>query len=530
MIQMALSIALWPVRRYEPERRIISSLYSALAQMARSPVPPSSAPPFSAQISDAQESLAPLGSDHGIEAERLLMLLNQAERIRISILTLARLAHRIRRYETGEEVSTALHAVLNRSAEALESISRNVPLPGINVGLLYRKHPPSTFFAALVRDAQQQVDALGGQLRTASGTASLDQRLIDSREPWRLRFSGRLAKLQANLSLQSTVFRHALRLALCLGIGDTLGRELSLQRTYWIPMTIAIVLKPDFTTTLSRGVLRLIGTFAGLGLATVLFHFVHTGTVTDIALGALFLFLLRWIGPANYGIFVTALSALVVLLAALTGVSPREVIAARALNTVVGGLLAMIAYTVWPTWEKTQVGAVMADMLDAYREYFEAVIGALSGNTPPEAIDRIRSKGRRARSNAEASVDRLAGEPGVKADQIRHLNAMMVSSHSFVHAVMAMESALYRTEPVPARPATLHFSEQVDKTLAATADSLRSRKPLPRTLPDLRAVQKKIAGSETAPAQRYELVNIETDRITTSVNTLAEHLEAYLAL
>ena len=46
-------------------------------------------------------------------------------------------------------------------------------------------------------------------------------------------------------------------------------------------MTIAIVLKPDFSSTFSRGILRIGGTFAGLFMATVLFHYLHTGVVTD---------------------------------------------------------------------------------------------------------------------------------------------------------------------------------------------------------------------------------------------------------
>ena len=115
-------------------------------------------------------------------------------------------------------------------------------------------------------------------------------------EPWRLRFQGYRARLLANLSIDSTVFRHALRMAVCLAIGDTIGRGIALQRTYWIPMTIAIVLKPDFTSTFARGVLRMGGTMAGLVLATLLFHFVHTGIVTDIALMAVFT-LLRCDGP-----------------------------------------------------------------------------------------------------------------------------------------------------------------------------------------------------------------------------------------
>ena len=68
-----------------------------------------------------------------------------------------------------------------------------------------------------------------------------------------------------------------------------------------------------------------------------------TGIASDIALLAVFTFLLRWVGPANYGIFVTAISAFVVLLVALTGVDPQPVIAARALNTAIGGALALAA-------------------------------------------------------------------------------------------------------------------------------------------------------------------------------------------
>jgi uncharacterized membrane protein YccC len=538
LLQMALSIALWPVRRYEPERRIIGSLYTALAKMARSPVPPSSAPPFSKQISDAQESLASLGSDHGLEAERLFMLLNQAERIRLSILSLARLVHRIRRYEQGRAVSAALHQVLVTAGDELDAIA-NCTSAGQAAGDAahfteaarafggHKWDAPSTFFAALVRDAQQQLDALGGQLRTASGVAKPSEGIDDRTEPWRRRFTGRLAKLQANLSLDSTVFRHALRLALCLGAGDALGRAISLQRTYWIPMTIAIVLKPDFTTTLSRGVLRIVGTLAGLGLATVLFHFIHAGPVTDIALMGIFMFLLRWIGTANYGVFVTALSALVVLLVASTGVAPKDVIVARATNTLLGGLLAIIVYAAWPTWEKTQVGTALADMLEAYRVYFNAVVEALAGKDT-RMLDRVRMESRRTRSNAEASVDRLAGEPGVTSAAMHTLQGVLVSSHSFVHAVMALESALYRTQPVPVRPATLRFAEAVDRTLAAAAAGLRIHRELPNDLPLLREAHNRIAGSETAPAARYELVNVETDRIVTSLNTMVEHLREFL--
>ncbi len=523
MLQVLLSIAPWPWRRYEPERRIVASLYAALAGMARSPGVPSLAPPLTSQISDAHDALASLGGDHREEAERLVFLLNQAERIRLSILNLGRLSRRIGRVEEGKEAAVALTRVLEAAADALRG---GHPEAFTEAARRFRKRDwgrCSKFFSALIRDAEHQLDALGGQLRTALGTVPEGVEQAESREPWRLRVSGRLAKLEANLSLDSTVFRHALRLAVCVGIGDAAGRALSLQRTYWIPMTIAIVLKPDFTATFSRGVLRILGTFAGLVLATVLFHFVHTGVATDIALMAVFTFLLRWIGPANYGIFVIALSALVVLLIATTGVSPREVVVARAINTAVGGALAMLAYAVWPTWERTQVGSVLAAMMETYRDYFRAVIRALAGETTA-GLNGIRIAGRRARSNAEASVDRLRAEPGVPAAQLETLTAILVNSHSFVHAVMALESGLYRTQPVVMRPATADFAAKVDRVLSVIAKSLRTHQPPPRDLPDLREAHNEIIGSPEAMTNRYTLVNVETDRIVTSLNTLLDHL------
>src|SRR5215469_15005729 len=417
LLQVLLSIALWPWRRYEPEKRIIADLYASLAGMARAPDTAADAPPLTAEISHAQEALGSLADDHGIEAERLVVLLSQAERIRLSILNLGRLSRRIGRAENGKPACEALSRVLAAAAEALTGN----PESFVKEAREFRERdwgPSSSFFAALIRDARRQIDALGGQMRTASGVVRHPAEVEDKRQPWRLRLMGRLARLEANLSLHSTVFRHALRLAVCVGVGDALGRALSVQRTYWVPMTIAIVLKPDFTATSSRGVLRLSGTFAGLVFATALFHFVHTGIATDIALMGVLMFLMRWVGPANYGIFVAALSAMVVLLIAVTGIAPRDVIAARAINTLIGGIVAMIAYAVWPSWERTQTGAVLADMLDAYRDYLAAVMAALAGGDPA-AIDDVRLDGRLARSNAEASVDRARGEPGADPEELK---------------------------------------------------------------------------------------------------------------
>ena len=107
-----------------------------------------------------------------------------------------------------------------------------------------------------------------------------------------------------------------------------------------------------------------------------------------------------------------------VLLIALTGVEPGQVIMARARNTALGGALALLAYWLWPTWERSQVGDIFARMLDAYREHFE--LGHPRFLRRDAGVDRgagphpAPPAGWRAR-NLEASVDRLTAEPATTA-------------------------------------------------------------------------------------------------------------------
>jgi uncharacterized membrane protein YccC len=559
LLQTAISLSTWPVLRYEPLRRAIANLYIHLGKAAGSPVHASQAPPASAQSTFAQESVSRLGIDHTAFAERYRSLLNQAERIRISLLTLGRLRRRIERenaklpdaariqLELIDDFLGALSGMLTVIGESMQN-ARPVQIDDAGLARLVeiseqwrQQEGPgrSAFLSALVEDTRYQMDALLGQLRSAAelatittpiGSAEFAKR--ESRQPWPLRLRGRLATLRANLSLGSAVFRHALRLAVCVGLGEALGRIFELRRSYWLPMTIAIVLKPDFSATFSRGVLRLAGTFFGLVVATVLYHVLPLSPVNDVVLITLLVFIARSIGQANYGVFVTAISALIVYLFAFLGIAPKDVIDARAINTIVGGALALMAYGLWPTWEWTQVADTMARMLDSYREYFEAVVTWLVNPEalPSADLDQKRVEGRLARSNMEASFERLSAEPGVSHEQIDLIGNMLASSHRLVHAMMALEAAAVQTTPVAARPQFRKFAGDVEKTLSLLAARLRGAKTPSRSFPDLRESYQSLVSVGDRHIDRYALANVESDRITNSLNTLSEQIRSWTAM
>jgi len=551
LLQIALSVALWPVRRYEPERRSLAALYFALARIATQAGEATAAPLGTREIAQAHDALSSLATDVALSALRYRSLLSQAERIRLSLTTLARLQSRLQRENPSHPAIAPLDQYRSNAAYVLHAIASSletgkqinlaadrlalgVALAG-QIGTLIAEGEQS-FSNAMVRDVKFQVDALGGQLRaamdlarntTVTGEAEFEKH--EASLPLWLRFTSRIATLRANLNLNSVAFRHAIRLAVCVALGDALGRELHPTRAYWIPMTIVLVLKPEFAVTFSRGVLRIFGTLLGLLLATALFHFLPILTATQIALIGVLTFLLRWIGPANYGIFGVTISALIVLLIALTGVAPKEVIVARGLNTIIGGAFALLAYVVWPTWERNRLPDLFAALLDAYRNSFLSISRKLIDPAASSVRERERTRqaARIARSNLEASLERLAAEPGVTAEQMAQANAMLASSHRFAHAMIALEAGIPQNPTLVPEPEFKMFCDAVTKTLELLSAGVKGQRVAEREFPDLRAAYMRLTQASDAQRHRNSFVYTETDRMTNSLNTLREQILAW---
>lgn len=486
-LQTLLSVSLWPFRRYEPERRVIAALYSEISATAASPISTSEPPRATAQANEAQAVVRALGRSRTLQGDRYVSLVSQAERIRLTVLA-------NRRAPFLREVSLITDAI----AKTLKGEPAVIDAQWLDAV----EHP-----------------GLAGQLRAASdlaGSSTPEGRLLfEQRQlarPWRLRAESTIAKLRANLTLRSSAMRHALRLTVAVLCGEVLANITGQKRSYWLPMTAALVLKPDFTATFSRGVLRIVGTFAGLALATVLFYAVAPTAVLELALVVVIVFIFRCFGPAHYGILTASLTAYIVVIFALAGQPPSEVMRERALYTVIGGALALTVYAVWPTWERTQIHEELASMLEAYRLYFRAV------QEQSRDLDHFRLEGRLARSNAEAAMDRFLTEPQADPAHPALLSGIVASSHRIVFAMMGFEAGL--TESTPAFRG---FAHRVEITLHSLAAALRGAKLSAGALPDLRTLQAELAASGHPLAA-------EADRLTNSLNTLAEQVLNLLSL
>ena len=125
--------------------------------------------------------------------------------------------------------------------------------------------------------------------------------------------------LRANLTLRSSAFRHAIRLAVTMVVAVTIAQTFELPRGYWIPLTVLFVLRPDFGSTYARGLQRYAGTALGVVLATLITAALNPGPyVLAVLITVLSLAFCTFL-QANYGLFTLSITACIIFFVAFAG-------------------------------------------------------------------------------------------------------------------------------------------------------------------------------------------------------------------
>jgi hypothetical protein len=161
-----------------------------------------------------------------------------------------------------------------------------------------------------------------------------------------------MGKLAQNLNFSSATFRYALRMGITLGLTAGGARFVSVQNGYWVPMTTLLVLKPDLRQTYVRCVARILGTLTGAAIATFIAAKLqpgHWALAIVVIVAAACCYSLYRVNYAAYTLFITVY---IVFLLAFAGLPEMRTVKFRALNTVIGGLLALLAHASWPIVER----------------------------------------------------------------------------------------------------------------------------------------------------------------------------------
>ena len=516
------SIAAWPLQRYGPERHALATVYRGLAATAaQQSSDDTDVPVLTDAMTTLQQTL--LGRHHaqGRAMEAFAVLLELAERIRLELVAMsdahvAPTIHAMFRDDAARVLTAIAHALQN--GEAPEQAERALQtLQASERALLDgREHGDSL---------STHIHALSGQLaaavRNANWAGSRGEQRAESAEvelPIALRGSSAFATLRANISLQSVAFRHALRCAVCLTLALLISRLWHLPHGYWLPMTAAIVLRPDFAATFNFGLLRVVGTVLGLIVTTALLHFTPAEPWAHLALMAALCMVFRYTATAHYGFAVAALTGTVVILLSFEGVHSSDAVVDRVINTALGSGMALLAYVVWPTWERGRARSALAVMIDAYADYLRA----LARPERREAHREARTAARTARSNAQASIDRMRAEPATPINLLELASTLLLNGNRVARTAMSLEALLHDRETLPEQAEVSNFIDHAVGTLHELAAALRENRAATAGT-DLRQLQRSLYALLNMADDRAcaeQLIRI-SDRLVDNVNTLA---------
>ncbi|GAA4542432.1 FUSC family protein [Amycolatopsis samaneae] len=192
----------------------------------------------------------------------------------------------------------------------------------------------------------------------------------------------------------------ALRLTLCVAIAEVVALLIPFERSYWIPLTVGIVLKPDFGSVFGRAVLRGIGTVAGVGIGAVVLALGAHGW-TLVVLIAAFAGGVAVGKVRNYGIQSAFVTPLIIVQMDLANKGDWSVAFTRLLDTVLGCVIVLVfGYLLWPGSRRPQVGGRLAAALDTVAAY----VGPALTLTPSGEARLARSRARRSAYRAMADV------------------------------------------------------------------------------------------------------------------------------
>lgn len=517
VIQTILVVVLWPLRRFEAERRALAIVYRSLAGYAASLPQPAPAAPEPHTLADAQPTFAdPQPFARVNEVLVFRALLDEAERLRASLAALA--LHQS--LETQPALAPFVRSVANllhEIAAALDDARDPVAPPDVWETLeeaareLTRGRGVVTSMLGQIRAAWRTAGFLaspGDRVAPPDAHVPPIRRVPPIRDAWHT--------LYANLTLRSTAFRHAVRLAVTIGCATALYRIAAIPRGYWIPLTALLVLKPEFHETFKTAFARVGGTLIGAVGASLITVALAPGPTTLTLLVLAFV----WCGYAlfrtSYALFTVCMTGYVVFLLALAGVPEVTAAVYRSLDTALGGGLALVIYAIWPTWEAARVRDALAGTFDAHAQYVGLLLQAYLDPNHRDAggLQAARAVARLARSNAEASVDRMLGEPAARqAIDPGVALGIIAAIRRYALAVLALQARLERSTP-PSIAGFDRLAGEIGATLRALAAALRDS-TIPTHLPPLR--QTHDALQSASPTTLTD----ETDLMVDSLNTIA---------
>ncbi|MFT4092189.1 MAG: FUSC family membrane protein [Niabella sp.] len=292
-----------------------------------------------------------------------------------------------------------------------------------------------------LRKIMQALDDIALRLYTLEQYSSFDKAkvkeytLSDNYDPfithtdldWRL--------LKENLSLRSNTFRHALRVSIATVLGFIVSHLLHLGHSYWVLLTILVILKPTYSLSRERNYQRLLGTVVGALVGIGLVYFVKSERALFVSM-LLFMIATYSFMRTRYlwsVLFMTPY--ILIFFYLLDSKNFTVIIENRVIDTALGSAIAFLStFILVPYWEKDKIREYMIEALQKSQVYFNNVA------RPFFDIHFKTLDFKLSRRDAFVALSNLSGAFSRMLNEPKMMQANVKDIHQFVVMVYTLNS------------------------------------------------------------------------------------------
>ncbi|CUI37514.1 Inner membrane protein yccS [Achromobacter xylosoxidans] len=432
---LALTLLGWVVNPIAPERAAVALAYRKLAAMfaaigtsrimtARRDMEAAMAGAYDTVLAARRRAAGP-----SPRLARLAAQLQACTPLSDAALALAR---------AGRVLPPECSRAMNRLADHVENATP--PAPGDDIAAV--RQAGATALADALEQARPLLEG-SGPARPDAFPALPPAR---PRTPWRV--------LARTYRPGPTTLRYLVRLGLCLVVAEAVARTLALPRSYWVPLIVVVVFKPNFGSVFARALQSCAGSVVGVAISATVLALDRSGVVSLLAVTGLAA-LLPWSIRRNYGLFSAILLPILMLLIGALQPGSWPIALARLEDVAVAAAIVLaVGYLPWMRLERHNLDQAVATAIDTLAAYLNAVFQADS-----TARHELRTQAYARLSDLRIALQRGLSEPRLVSRRALAWWPVEVALERVANAVSDSAWALPADQPPPAPAAVARLAD-----------------------------------------------------------------------
>jgi len=280
-----------------------------------------------------------------------------------------------------------------------------------------------------------------------------------------------LKLVKDNLSFDSNTFRHAVRVSIAALIGYIVSKFLPLGHSYWILLTIIVILKPAYSLSKKRSYQRLLGTVIGALIGVVILFFVKDDTALFVIMLLLMVGAYSLIRTKYLASILLLTPYIMILFHLLNHIKTESILIDRVIDTAIGSVIAFLAnFFLIPTWEKGQIKNYMIQALTENANYFKRISSAYTGAPVTNTQYKLSRKGAFVSlANLSDAFSRMLSEPKNKQENSKQIYQFVVLNHMLTSHIATLS---YYAMPLAEKYSSQDFEPIITSTITQFEEAI----------------------------------------------------------